>query len=305
MSKPREILVTGAAGQIGSVGRRVVELLRVSDLPVRALVRREDKRADYLRGLGAHVVIADLTKSEEVLPAVQGCRMVFFSSSVSSEYLVATTVMAAAAKASDIDLIVNLSQMSMATMDLTHVTESPQHRVQWLSEQVFNWSAVPVAHLRPTVFVENPLFWGLAAKSIADSGKITLPFGRSQTSPIAAKDVAEVAVAVLSDPSKYAGKSMGLTGPCSADMNEYAKEYSAALGRPISYEDIALETWRENILKKIGLPDHVFRHIATMAKLHAEGGYDRATNNVPEILGRPATSLMAAIKADRKAFPLP
>jgi NAD(P)H dehydrogenase (quinone) len=304
MSKPGVILVTGAAGRVGSVGRRVVELLRESDLPVRALVRRDDERAEYLRGLGADVVVADLTRSEEVVLAVQGCRLIFFSISVSSEYLVAATVMAAAAKASDIDLIVNLSQMTMATMNLTHVTESPQHRTQWLSEQIFNWSAVPVVHLRPTVFIENPFFWGLAAKSIADCGKIILPFGKGRTSPIAANDVAEVAVAVLRNPLKYAGKSLELTGPRSADMYEYAKEYSAALGRSVSYEDIALETWKETILKALGLPDHVFKHIATMAKLHAAGDYDRVTTYVPEILGREATSLSAAIKLDRNAFPL-
>jgi uncharacterized protein YbjT (DUF2867 family) len=104
---------------------------------------------------------------------------VFFSTSVASNYLEATTVMAAAVKASPgIELLVNLSQMTVGTMDLTHVTESPQHRQQWLSEQVLNWSGVPVTHLRPTIFQESPLFWGLAAKSIAESGTIVLSFGK-------------------------------------------------------------------------------------------------------------------------------
>ena len=43
------ILVTGAAGHVGRVGRTVVELLRQRNLPVRALVRREDERAAALR----------------------------------------------------------------------------------------------------------------------------------------------------------------------------------------------------------------------------------------------------------------
>jgi len=45
------IVVTGAAGRIGGVGRTVVELLRQRNLPVRALVRREDERATALRAL--------------------------------------------------------------------------------------------------------------------------------------------------------------------------------------------------------------------------------------------------------------
>lgn len=300
------ILVTGAAGRVGGVGKRVVELLRASGLPVRALVRQDDDRAERLRDLGAEVVVADLTKSEEVLPAVQGCRLVFFSTSVSSNYLCAAVVIAAAARASPgIELLVNLSQMTVATMDLTHVTESPQHRLQWLSEQVLNWSGVPVAHLRPTVFVENPLFWGVAAKSIADSGTILLPFGRSRTNPVAANDVAEVAVAVLLEPSKYAGRAIQLTGPRSADMYDYAEEYSTALGRPVSYVEIPLETWKDEVFKKSALPDHVYQHIATMAKLHAAGDYDRVTNSIQEILGRPAASILLTIKAHRRDFPLP
>lgn len=299
------ILVTGAAGRVGSVGKRVVELLRASGIPVRAVVRQDDERAIRLRDLGAQVVIADLTKSEEVLPVVQGCRLVFFCTSVSSNYLEAAAIIAAAARASGVELLVNLSQMTVTEMDLTHVTESPQHRLQWLSEQVLNWSDVPVVHLRPTVFQENPLFWELAAKSITDSGTILLPFGRSRTNPVAANDVAEVTVAVLLEPSKYTGRVIELTGPRSADMYDYAKEYSSALGRRISYAEIPLEAWKDDVFKKNGLPEHVYRHIATMAKLHAVGDYDRVTDSVQEILGRPAASISATIKAHRHNFPVP
>jgi len=45
MSNNTSILVTGAAGNVGSVGRGVVKLLRERDLPVRALVHRLDERS--------------------------------------------------------------------------------------------------------------------------------------------------------------------------------------------------------------------------------------------------------------------
>ena len=54
------ILVTGAAGQLGAVGRTVTGLLLDRGLPVRALVRREDERAAALRAVGAEVVVGDL-----------------------------------------------------------------------------------------------------------------------------------------------------------------------------------------------------------------------------------------------------
>ena len=44
MSNP--ILVTGAAGKVGALGRTVVENLRQLNVPVRALVHSLDERSD-------------------------------------------------------------------------------------------------------------------------------------------------------------------------------------------------------------------------------------------------------------------
>src|SRR5256885_5047465 len=50
------ILVTGAAGQLGSVGRTVTGLLLDRGFAVRAMVRREDKRAAALRAVESGIV---------------------------------------------------------------------------------------------------------------------------------------------------------------------------------------------------------------------------------------------------------
>jgi nucleoside-diphosphate-sugar epimerase len=47
------ILVTGAAGRVGAVGRTVTELLLMQGKAVRAMVRNEDQRAQTLRDRGA------------------------------------------------------------------------------------------------------------------------------------------------------------------------------------------------------------------------------------------------------------
>ena len=54
------ILVTGAAGAVGAIGRNLAEFLLARGHKVRALVRREDERAEALRRLGAEVVEGDL-----------------------------------------------------------------------------------------------------------------------------------------------------------------------------------------------------------------------------------------------------
>jgi hypothetical protein len=63
------------------------------------------------------------------------------------------------------------------------------------------------------------------------------------------------------------------------------------LHRPITGTDIDQDTWVEQVLEPLGLPPHVQQHLATMAKLHRAGRYDRATDDVETITGQPALSV--------------
>jgi NAD(P)H dehydrogenase (quinone) len=120
--------------------------------------------------------------------------------------------------------------------------------------------------------------------------------------------VAEAAAVILRHPSGYAGRVIELTGPRSTDLYTLEEEYAAALGRPVRYVEVPLEVWRDDELRKRGLPDHVYEHILTMAKLHAADRYNRLTDSVETILHRPATSLRTTLEQERstfKASPLP
>jgi uncharacterized protein YbjT (DUF2867 family) len=181
--------------------------------------------------------------------------------------------------------------MTVSQMSLTKMTDSPQQRQHWLAEQVLNWSGLPVVHLRATVFLQNPFFVAWAAESIARDGTIRLPFGTGRTSPIDARDVAAVAAAILANPAAHIGKVYELTGPRSQDMQALAAEYADALGRTVTYVDVPFEEWRDRELKSRNLLDHVFEHLATMARLHAANRYDRLTHDVETVTGRPATSV--------------
>jgi uncharacterized protein YbjT (DUF2867 family) len=172
------------------------------------------------------------------------------------------------------------------------MSESHHQRLHWLSEQVLNWSGLPVVHVRPTVFLDSPLFFTtVAARSIADSGTIRLPFGTGRTSPIATDDVARVVATILTDPEPFIGRVLELTGPRSEDMNSIAEEYARALSRPVSYVDVPWETWAEQVLTASKLGPYVDEHLATVARLHRENRYDRATATVEDITGRPAESV--------------
>ena len=296
-------LVTGAGGGIGSVSRGVVELLLDNGQPVRAMVRRDDSRADELRQLGAEVVVGDLTNPEDVANAMAGVDRMFFNMSVSPDYLTATAIVSSVAcEAAPVEVIVNMSQMTVSQMTLTSTSESKQHRLHWLAEHIMNWSGVPAVHVRPTVFMENPLFTMLAAGSIRDRGVLVLPFGSGMTSPIAAADVARVVAAVLQNPADRVGAVYELTGPEVLDINGIADQYARALGRPVAAEDIALDAWTDQVLVPIGLPPHVEQHIATMARLHREDRYNRSTDDVAQITGTPAQTVEQYVAAHADVF---
>jgi uncharacterized protein YbjT (DUF2867 family) len=263
-----------------------VELLRRRGVPVRAMVHREDERAEALRATGAEVVAGDLTEAGDVVRALDGCRRVYFGMSVSARYLQATATVAAAARAQgDVTALVNMSQMTVSQMTLTSTTESKQHRLHWLGEQVLNWSGLPVVHVRPTAFLENPIF------DVPGDGVLRLPFGSARTSPVAARDVAEVVAALLIDPGPHLGKVYELTGARSQDMTAVAAELTAALGRPVTYVDVPLRQWIDEVLTPLGLPEHLQNHLVTMARLHHDGRYDRLTHDVEAVIGRPPTSV--------------
>ncbi|MFF4306173.1 NAD(P)H-binding protein [Streptomyces sp. NPDC001601] len=298
----RPILVTGAAGSVGAVGRTVVQGLRRRGLEVRALVHRDDDRAQALRATGAEVVVGDLTRPRDVADALDGCGRMYFGMAVSAEYLLAAVTTATVARSyGGLEVFVNMSQLTVSEMDATSGSESHQHRQQWLVEQVLDWSGLPVVEVRPTVFMENPLFRTLLS-SVAAGGTLRWPFGKAKTSPIAAGDVAAVVEEILADPARHIGRTYELTGPRSQDAAALAAEISDALHRTVGYTEVPLQEWLDGDLKELGLPDHVFQHISTMARLHAAGRYDRQADGMTEVTGRPAEGVGDFVRKNPELF---
>ena len=256
---------------------------------MRAMVRTDDERAQALRDMGAEVVVGDLLDLDSMHRAIAGCETMYFGMSVSDDYLAATVNAAAVAKHHGIKAFINMSQMTVAQMSITETTPSPQHKLHWLAEQALNWSGLPVVHVRPTVFMES-FFLLFAAESVRESNQIRLPLGEGKTSPVAVEDVARVLATLLANPQPHIGKIYHLTGPQSENMHFYAQEYSQALGRTITYQDIPVAPWRDGLLQR-GLPLHLVNHLATMADLHRAGRYDRMSDDVLTLTGQQPLSV--------------
>lgn len=294
------ILVTGAAGRVGGVGRAIAGLLLEQGRAVRAMVRSEDQRSKALRDMGAQVVVGDLLDLDSMHRAIAGCDTMYFGMSVSDTYLAATVNAAAVARHHGVKAFINMSQMTLAQMSITQTTPSPQHKLHWLAEQALNWSGLPVVHVRPTVLLEG-FFLIFTAESVKGADQIQLPFGDGKTSPVSVADVARSIAALLADPLPHIGRTYHLTGPRSEDLHTLAREYSEALGRTITYHDIPAEAWRRGLLDR-GLPVHLVDHLTAMADLHRAGRYDRMSGDVLTLTGQTPLGVRDFVRRSAAAF---
>jgi hypothetical protein len=61
------------------------------------------------------------------------------------------------------------------------------------------------------------------------------------------------------------------------------------------------EDW-ERALKKQGLPEHLTRHLVTMAELNRAGRYGRMAGGVERVTGRPALSVREFVSLHAQEF---
>jgi hypothetical protein len=115
------------------------------------------------------------------------------------------------------------------------------------------------------------------------------------------EDVAHVLATLLANPQPHIGKIYHLTGPQSENMHFYAQEYSNALGRTITFQDIPVEAWRDGLLER-GLPVHLVNHLATMAELHRAGRYDRMSDDVRTLTGQGPLSVQDFVRKNSATF---
>src|SRR6516165_10178548 len=196
----RTFLVTGPTGH---TGHNTVKSLLEAGVNVRAFVHREDEQSEALRKLGAEIVTGNILDFESVRAAVEDVEGAYFVFPIMPGILQATAYFAQAAKEASLKSVVNMSQISARREAKSHAAQD-----HWLAEQVFNWSGVPVTHLRPTLFAEWALYWVDQIRT----GSLRLPFGTGKHAPIASADQARVIAKILLSPERHIGKVYPLYG---------------------------------------------------------------------------------------------
>jgi uncharacterized protein YbjT (DUF2867 family) len=271
----KKVLITGATGD---TGRAAVREAIALGLDVRAMVRTIDSRSDALAAQGAEIVVGDLFDINSLRAALEGAEAAYFVYPVAPGLITAAVNFAQAAKEAGTKAVLNLSQRSA---DRNSTSDSC--RDTFIAEEVFNWSGVPVIHLRPTYFLEWLLYpWQLP---YLQQGVLRMPVGKGRHSPIAADDQARAIAALLKNPEGHIGTTINLSGPVEMDHEQMAAELTEALGRPIVFQDLPIDEYTAS-LTEMGVPAYIVQHLGgAMADYH-KGHMAGADDNIERLTGR-------------------
>lgn len=293
MTTQPNILIIGATGKTGIP---VVEQALQAGLNVRAVIRREDHRSEQLRLAGAETVTGDVHDLQSVRRLVDGIDRIYFTYPPHLEHLVdATANVAIAARDAGVSALVNMSQITVRENARSALT-----RQHWLSENIFDLADIGAIHIRPTYFMENLLLF--SAQSIAEQGRIFLPYGNRGHAPVAAQDIARVVVHLLQHPASHVGERLVLTGPELFTIQEMGDVIGQQLGREVTYVDLPVEQWHTILTEQVGLPAYLASHLHQVAIDHQEGWFEHQTDTVQRLTGTAPQNLESFVREHLPQF---
>lgn len=146
-------LVTGATG---SLGKRIVRVLRERDLPVRAFVRLTSRYRE-LENRGAEIFIGDLGREKDIEKACQGVTFIISAHGSGSDAQAiayrANIELIDQAKANGIEHFVYTSVLGVDR----DYEDSPTFKAKWEVEKYLRNSGLTYTILRPAGFANNLL----------------------------------------------------------------------------------------------------------------------------------------------------
>lgn len=287
------IVVTGATGE---TGRYTTELLIEKGFSVRALVHKVDERSERLKATGAQIVAGDLLDFDAVRGALKGANRAYFVYPIRPGLIDATAYFAQASKEAGLDGIVNMSQISARENSKSHAA-----RDHWIAERVFDWSGVPVSHIRPTFFAQW-LTYPHNRKHILERGVISQPLGNGRHAPIAAEDQARFIAAILANPAPHIGKTYPLFGPVEMDQAGIAEAVGEVIGRPITYEPISIESYRQRLEAAGVMPAFLIQHLCAVAQDYQDGIFAGSDDVIGRVTGKPPMTVQEFVASHIDLF---
>jgi uncharacterized protein YbjT (DUF2867 family) len=261
------ILVTGATGR---TGRHVIAGLVAAGRDVRALVRDPARAA---LPAGVETAKGDLTDSGSLAAALQGVDAVYLMwRGLPVERTVIDLV------ATHVRDVVYLPTDVPDLSDDARAISFHQEIERRLRQSDVDWT-----FLRAIDFATNTLAWADQIRG----GVVRLPYGRAARSLIHERDIADVAVHVLTTPG-HAGQAYVLTGPESIPQAELAAIIGATTGRTVRWDEQPLNEARAQLTAAWGDASFVEARLAAWASFVETP--ERVTDTVERLLGRAARS---------------
>jgi len=272
-------LVVGANGTVGQELSRVLEAAGHT-------VRRGSSKTN-----ATGTVHLDLVRGEGIEDALRGVdgAFVMAPAGYTNQDVLLGPVFATAAGLG-VPKVVLMSAMGADASD-----EAPLRKAELLLER----SGVAWNVIRPNWFMQNfHTYW---LPSIVSQQAILLPVGDAKTSFIDARDIADVAAALLQR-SEFSNRAFDLTGDESLTHAEVAALLSKELGHEIRFEDVTAETMRP-LLLSAGLPADYAEFLLVILSYLKAGYAERISDAVPSILGREPRRFAEYARDYREAYP--
>ncbi len=277
------IVVTGATGKLG---RHVIDglLEKVPAAEIVAAVRNPEKAAD-LAVRGVQVRQADYTKPDTLRTAFVGAeKLLLISSNEVGQRVPQHLAVIAAAKNAGVQF---LAYTSVLRADASTLALAAEHKA---TEEAIRASSLNFVFLRNGWYLENHTEQlGLAVHR----GAIVGTAGNGRFASASRSDYAAAAVAVLTS-AGHDNKIYELAGDHPFTLAELANEVSRQSGKPVSYNSLSPEQYRE-VLVGFGIPP-AFADILVDSDLGASRSeLDSSSNDLHHLIGRPTVTLADAV----------
>jgi uncharacterized protein YbjT (DUF2867 family) len=129
-------------------------------------------------------------------------------------------------------------------------------------------------------------------------GTLAMPAGDVREPFVDVEDIADVAVAALTDP-RHAGKAYDLSGPRLLGFAQVAAEISAAAGRPLRYLPVSLPDFHAGMLAAVGEP--LAGLFTGLCEEVLDGRNEHLSHGVQQALGRAPRDFADFCRASAKA----
>ena len=260
MQNSLSILPTLVIAANGKTGRRVADRLEAAGRPVRRGSRSGSTRFDW-------------NDRSTWRPALEGA---------GSAYVVYSPDLAVPAAPDAIQAFTRLAE-ELGVQRLVLLSGRGEDEAQ-RCERIVQESGLEWTIVRASWFAQN--FDEGAFHELVVAGQVALPADEVREPFIDIDDIADVAVAALTD-GRHVGEVYEVTGPRALTFAEAVAEIASASGRDVRYQTIPREAFTAG-LAEVGLPSDQIELLDYLFTTVLDGRNEQVTDGVERALGRPA-----------------